>query len=89
MATALTARNKLLQDENDELYELLKSTETGRLKEEARGLRRAVARLEVALKGVHIACIVFTPTDILLVIDSHQIIKSLSYVHFNIRKGVY
>ena len=54
MATALTARNKLLQEENDELYELLKSTETGRLKEEARGLKRAVTRLEVALKGVYL-----------------------------------
>ncbi|VDC04166.1 unnamed protein product [Peniophora sp. CBMAI 1063] len=53
VATALTARNKLLQDENDELYELLKGTETGRLKEEARALRRAVARLEVALKDSH------------------------------------
>ncbi|KZV76122.1 hypothetical protein PENSPDRAFT_680573 [Peniophora sp. CONT] len=53
VATALTARNKLLQDENDELYELLKSTETGRLKEEARGLKRAVSRLELALKDSH------------------------------------
>lgn len=77
MATALTARNKLLQDENDELYELLKSTETGRLKEEARGLKRAVTRLEVALKGVCSACTSFDWANGILV-DSHQIIKSLS-----------
>jgi hypothetical protein len=50
--TALAQRAKLLQEENDELYELLKSSETGKLKEEVRGLRRAVNRLETALRGV-------------------------------------
>lgn len=49
--TALAQRAKLLQEENDELYELLKSSETGKLKEEVRGLRRAVSRLETALRG--------------------------------------
>ena len=49
---ALAQRAKLLQEENDELYELLKSSETGKLKEEVRGLRRAVNRLETALRGV-------------------------------------
>jgi hypothetical protein len=49
--TALAQRAKLLQEENDELYELLKSSETGKLKEEVRGLRRAVNRLETALRG--------------------------------------
>ena len=52
VTTALTQRAKLLQEENDELYELLKSGETGRLKEEVRGLRRAVDRLETALRGM-------------------------------------
>jgi hypothetical protein len=49
--TALAQRAKLLQEENDELYELLKSSETGKLKEEARGFRRAVNKLETALRG--------------------------------------
>ncbi|KAG5651966.1 hypothetical protein H0H81_006781 [Sphagnurus paluster] len=48
---ALTQRARLLQDENDELYELLKQGETGKLKEEVRGLRRVVARLEGALRA--------------------------------------
>ncbi|KAI0251259.1 hypothetical protein BJV78DRAFT_1212085 [Lactifluus subvellereus] len=51
--TALAQRAKLLQEENDELYELLKSSETGKLKEEVRGLRRAVNRLETALRESH------------------------------------
>ncbi|KAI9512208.1 hypothetical protein F5148DRAFT_1164818 [Russula earlei] len=46
-----TTRAKLLQEENDELYELLKSSETGKLKEEVRSLRRVVNRLETALRG--------------------------------------
>lgn len=51
ITTALTHRAKVLQEENDELYELLKSGETGRLKEDVRALRRLVERLEGALKG--------------------------------------
>ncbi|KAJ7068406.1 hypothetical protein C8F01DRAFT_1118098 [Mycena amicta] len=50
---ALTQRTRLLQEENDELYELLKSSETGKLKEEVRGLRRVVDRLEGALRESH------------------------------------
>ena len=52
VTTALTQRAHLLQEENDELYELLKQGETGKLKDEVRGLRRAVAKLENALTGV-------------------------------------
>ena len=48
---ALTQRAKLLQEENDELSELFKHSETGRLKEEVRGLRRALKRMEGALTG--------------------------------------
>jgi hypothetical protein len=48
---ALTQRANLLQEENNELYELLKHSETGRLKEEVRGLRRAMKRMESALNG--------------------------------------
>jgi len=44
---------RLLQDENDELYDLLKHGETGKLKEEVRGLRRVVDRLESALRESH------------------------------------
>ncbi|KAG6880381.1 hypothetical protein C0992_007792 [Termitomyces sp. T32_za158] len=47
---ALIQRARTLQEENDELYDLLKSGETGKLKEEVRGLRRVVARLESALR---------------------------------------
>jgi hypothetical protein len=52
VTTALIQRAKLLQEENDELYEILKSGETGRLKEEVKSLRRIVGRLENALKGM-------------------------------------
>lgn len=41
-----------LQEENDELYNLLKTSETGKLKDEVRSLRKAVAKLEGALKGL-------------------------------------
>ena len=51
ITVALTQRAKLLQEENDELYDLLKHSETGRLKEEVRGLRRALRRMEGALRG--------------------------------------
>lgn len=51
VSTALTQRVRLLQEENDELYDLLKHGETGKLKEEVRGLRRVVDRLESALRG--------------------------------------
>ena len=51
VTTALVQRTKILQEENDELYELLKAGETGRLKEEVRALRRTVRKLEAALKG--------------------------------------
>ncbi|TFY77309.1 hypothetical protein EWM64_g6706 [Hericium alpestre] len=53
VTAALTQRAKLLQEENDELYGLLQAGETGKLKEEARGLRRAVGRLETALRESH------------------------------------
>lgn len=51
VTAALTQRARLLQEENDELYDLLKQGETGKLKEEVRGLRRVVERLEGALRG--------------------------------------
>lgn len=50
--TALIQRAKTLQEENDELYELLKVGETGRLKEDVRALRRVVQKMEGALRGV-------------------------------------
>ena len=51
VTAALTQRSRLLQEENDELYDLLKQGETGKLKEEVCGLRRVVDRLETALRG--------------------------------------
>ena len=48
---ALTQRVKVLQEENNELFELLKTGETGRLKDDVRALRRVVQKLEGALRG--------------------------------------
>ncbi|GAV98933.1 protein [Lentinula edodes] len=48
---ALTQRVRVLQDENDELYGILKRGETGRLKEEVQSLKRIVHKLEGALRG--------------------------------------
>lgn len=53
VVAALTQRARLLQEENDELYELLRFSETGKLKEEVRGLRRLVQRLQSALRQSH------------------------------------
>ncbi|KAH9844219.1 uncharacterized protein C8Q71DRAFT_698093 [Rhodofomes roseus] len=53
VTAALTQRCKTLQEENDELYGLLKAGETGRLKEDVRALRRVVQKLEGALKESH------------------------------------
>lgn len=55
ITAALTQRVKVLQEENDELYELLKIGETGRLKEDARSLRRVVQKLEGALRGASLS----------------------------------
>jgi hypothetical protein len=52
VTAALSQRSRLLQEENDEFYELLKRGETGRLKEEVRGLRKVVEKLEGALRGM-------------------------------------
>lgn len=56
VTTALVQRAKILQEENDELYELLRTGETGRLKEDVRALRRVVQKLEGALRGALSAC---------------------------------
>ncbi|XP_006460234.1 hypothetical protein AGABI2DRAFT_191997 [Agaricus bisporus var. bisporus H97] len=53
VVAALTQRARLLQEENDELYQLLRYSETGKLKEEVRGLRRLVQRLQGALRQSH------------------------------------
>lgn len=51
MTAALMQRARVLQDENDELYGLLRLSETGQLKEEVRSLKKVVSRLDRALKG--------------------------------------
>lgn len=51
VATALTQRVQLLQEENDELYLLLRRSETGKLKEQVSSLTQTVASLEAALQG--------------------------------------
>ncbi|TFK29389.1 hypothetical protein FA15DRAFT_632435 [Coprinopsis marcescibilis] len=53
VVNALIQRSRHLQEENDELYEILKLKETGKLKEEVRGLRRVVQRLEGGLRDSH------------------------------------
>ncbi|KXN86417.1 hypothetical protein AN958_10279 [Leucoagaricus sp. SymC.cos] len=50
---AFTAVNDYPREENDELYELLRYSETGKLKEEVRGLRRLVQRLQNSLRQSH------------------------------------
>ena len=51
ITTGLLQRARILQEENDELYELLRTSETGKLKEEVRSLKRVVSRLQTALTG--------------------------------------
>jgi len=53
VVAALTQRARLLQEENDELYEILRFSETGKLREEVRGLRRLVQRLQSALRRTY------------------------------------
>ncbi|KZS97653.1 hypothetical protein SISNIDRAFT_481557 [Sistotremastrum niveocremeum HHB9708] len=53
VTTALIQRVKLLQDENDELYNMLRHGEVGKLHEELAALRKVVARLETALSESH------------------------------------
>jgi len=83
VAGGLNQRMLQLQQENDELYNVLKASETGKLKDEVRSLRRAVAKLEGALKGISAPQIrAFTMLNKLYVsfLESHQVISSLSYV---------
>ena len=82
VTTALVQRTKILQEENDELYELLRIGETGRLKEDVRALRRVVQKLEGALRGAcaTLAEPLFTHSTTWVATESHQVIASLSYV---------
>jgi hypothetical protein len=50
-SAALMQRARLLQEENDELYALLKQGEVAKLRDEAIALRKLAQRLEGALKG--------------------------------------
>ena len=51
VTAALTQRVKLLQEENDELYNMVKHGQVGKLQEELASLRRVVGKLECALQG--------------------------------------
>lgn len=80
---ALTQRAKQLQEENDELYDLLKHGETGRLKEEVRALRHVVRKMERGLTGERLFFLFLVIgldwiNHILFIIESHSIINSLS-----------
>ena len=70
ITTALTQRVKTLQEENDELYNLLKKSETGRLKEEVHGLSRVVSKLENALRGKSLSNSALLPCK-LIVLQNH------------------
>jgi len=48
---ALVQRAKLLQEENDELYAVLRRNKTGKLDEEVKALRQIVGKLEGSLRG--------------------------------------
>lgn len=94
VAGGLNQRMRQLQQENDELYNVLKASETGKLKDEVRSLRRAVAKLEGALKGIFAPQIRAFPIlnrSYVSFSESHQVISSLSYVlllvrHFDTRR---
>lgn len=80
VTAALMQRVRLLQEENDELYDILKRGETGRLKEEVRGLRRVVTKLESALRGtsliLRLGCLIY----LLLRVASSDILSVVSAV---------
>lgn len=79
VTAALTQRSRLLQQENDELYDLLKRGETGKLREEVRGLRRVVDRLEAALRG-RWSIFEYVNSHLIFDIESHEVIHTISYV---------
>jgi hypothetical protein len=78
VTTALTQRAQLLQEENDELYDLLKIGETGKLKEEVSGLKRIVNRLEGALRGTSSLLVSSAFVGFLFPAESHTVIGNLS-----------
>jgi len=51
VTAALTQRVQLLQEENDELYALLRRSETGKLRDQVASMTQMVERLEAALQG--------------------------------------
>ena len=63
MTAALVQRTHVLQEENKELYELLRLSETGKLKEEVHSLKRTMSRLERALKGEGTSSLFFSTTE--------------------------
>lgn len=69
MTAALTARLTALQQENDELYDLLKRGTISALHEEVRELRGVTRRLEGALKGMRSS--ISVATDCFLLSDGH------------------
>ncbi|KAL0565250.1 hypothetical protein V5O48_016777 [Marasmius crinis-equi] len=60
---ALTQRVRALQEENEQMYEILKEGETGMLKEEVQSLRQLVGRLEGALRGAFARFVSFPFVD--------------------------
>jgi hypothetical protein len=51
LVAALRQRTKLLEEENEELYSVLRRSETGRLEEEVKALRNLVGKLGRSLQG--------------------------------------
>jgi len=79
---ALRQRASMLQEENDELYSVLRRAETGRLDEEAKGLRRLIGKLERSLKGEDALLRISRETDEELPLESNETVKFLTYVSY-------
>lgn len=85
--TALLQRTKLLQEENDELYELLKHGEVSKINDEVRGLRRVVSKLEMALKGNTPTWLRFDFGSFMLY--AQNLTKSYPHCRMSLEHGIY
>jgi hypothetical protein len=78
LVAALRQRTTVLQEENDELYGVLRRAETGRLDEEVKGLRVLVGRLERALHGGHLVVRVDSSSLCFSLVESNNKVKYLA-----------
>jgi hypothetical protein len=80
IVAALRQRASMLQEENDELYAVLRRAETGRLDEEAKGLRKLIGKLERSLKGEEPILCIPRESDLGPPSESNETVKFLTYV---------